>query len=52
MGSWGQPCEVLEVEPEKLLRYTFAVGGRFTGISVIRSAMICSARVCGSGGDG
>jgi uncharacterized protein YndB with AHSA1/START domain len=27
MGSWGpQPCEVLEVEPEKLLRYTFAEG--------------------------
>ena len=27
MGSWGhQQCEVLEVEPEKLLRYTFAEG--------------------------
>ena len=27
MGSWGvQPCEVLEVEPEKLLVYTFAEG--------------------------
>jgi len=27
MGKWGdQPCEVLEVEPEKLLRYTFAEG--------------------------
>jgi uncharacterized protein YndB with AHSA1/START domain len=27
MGSWGlQPCQVLEVEPEKLLRYTFAEG--------------------------
>src|SRR3954454_18374073 len=27
MGEWGrQPCEVLEVEPEKLLRYTFAEG--------------------------
>jgi uncharacterized protein YndB with AHSA1/START domain len=27
MGSWGQqPCEVLEVEPEKLLSYTFAEG--------------------------
>jgi uncharacterized protein YndB with AHSA1/START domain len=25
MGPWGvQECEVLEVEPEKLLRYTFA----------------------------
>jgi uncharacterized protein YndB with AHSA1/START domain len=25
MGSWGhQRCEILEVEPEKLLRYTFA----------------------------
>jgi uncharacterized protein YndB with AHSA1/START domain len=27
MGKWGrQPCEVLEVEPERLLRYTFAEG--------------------------
>ncbi|MBL7254939.1 SRPBCC family protein [Paractinoplanes lichenicola] len=27
MGSWGeQQCEILEVEPEKLLRYTFAEG--------------------------
>jgi uncharacterized protein YndB with AHSA1/START domain len=27
MGVWGQQaCEVLEVEPEKLLRYTFAEG--------------------------
>jgi len=27
MGEWGQqPCEVLEVEPERLLRYTFAEG--------------------------
>ncbi|GAA0507159.1 hypothetical protein Ade02nite_50680 [Paractinoplanes deccanensis] len=27
MGSWGEQwCEVLEVEPEKLLRYTFAEG--------------------------
>lgn len=25
MGAWGkQPCEVLEVEPERLLRYRFA----------------------------
>jgi uncharacterized protein YndB with AHSA1/START domain len=25
MGAWGQqPCEILEAEPEKLLRYTFA----------------------------
>ena len=27
MGPWGvQPCEVLEVEEERLLRYRFAVG--------------------------
>ncbi|GAA1359892.1 SRPBCC family protein [Catellatospora chokoriensis] len=27
MGSWGeQPCEVLAVEPEKLLSYSFATG--------------------------
>jgi len=27
MGEWGQqPCEVLEVEPERLLSYTFAEG--------------------------
>ena len=27
MAEWGhQPCEVLEVEPERLLRYTFAEG--------------------------
>lgn len=27
MGKWGrQPCEVLEVEPERLLRYSFAPG--------------------------
>jgi uncharacterized protein YndB with AHSA1/START domain len=27
MGKWGkQPCEVLAVEPERLLRYRFAVG--------------------------
>jgi uncharacterized protein YndB with AHSA1/START domain len=27
MGSWGQqPCEVLEVVPERLLRYSFAEG--------------------------
>jgi uncharacterized protein YndB with AHSA1/START domain len=27
MGGWGQqPCEVLEVEPGRLLRFTFAEG--------------------------
>lgn len=27
MGQWGQqPCEVLTVEPERLLRYSFASG--------------------------
>lgn len=27
MGAWGpQPCEVLAVEPERLLRYSFAEG--------------------------
>lgn len=27
MGQWGhQPCEVLEVDPERLLRYSFAEG--------------------------
>ena len=27
MGAWGQqPCEVLAVEPERLLRYRFATG--------------------------
>lgn len=27
MGAWGkQPCEVLAVEPERLLRYRFGVG--------------------------
>jgi uncharacterized protein YndB with AHSA1/START domain len=27
MGAWGaRQCEILEVEPEKLLRYTFAEG--------------------------
>ena len=27
MGKWGrQPCEVLEVEPERLLKYLFATG--------------------------
>lgn len=27
MGKWGkQPCEVVEVEPERLLRYRFAAG--------------------------
>jgi len=34
MGKWGhQPCEVLEVEPEKLLRYTFAEGSLDTTIT-------------------
>jgi uncharacterized protein YndB with AHSA1/START domain len=27
MGQWGkQPCEVLEVEPERRLKYRFAAG--------------------------
>ncbi len=27
MGQWGkQPCEVLEVEPERLIQYRFAAG--------------------------
>jgi uncharacterized protein YndB with AHSA1/START domain len=34
MGEWGdQPCEVLDVEPEKLLRYTFAEGDLDTTIT-------------------
>jgi uncharacterized protein YndB with AHSA1/START domain len=34
MGAWGaQPCEVLEVEPEKLLRFTFAEGSLDTTIT-------------------
>ena len=34
MGDWGaQRCEVLEVEPEKLLRYTFAEGVLNTAIT-------------------
>jgi uncharacterized protein YndB with AHSA1/START domain len=34
MGSWGeQPCQVLEVEPERLLRYTFAEGSLDTTIT-------------------
>jgi uncharacterized protein YndB with AHSA1/START domain len=34
MGEWGvQPCEVLEVEPEKLLKYTFAEGALDTTIT-------------------
>jgi uncharacterized protein YndB with AHSA1/START domain len=34
MGSWGhQQCEILEVEPEKLLRYTFAEGDLDTTIT-------------------
>jgi uncharacterized protein YndB with AHSA1/START domain len=34
MGSWGrQECEILQVEPEKLLRYTFAEGTLDTTIT-------------------
>jgi len=34
MGEWGhQSCEVLEAEPEKLLRYTFAEGSLDTTIT-------------------
>ncbi len=34
MGPWGmQPCEVLEVEEERLLRYRFAVGSLDTIIT-------------------
>jgi uncharacterized protein YndB with AHSA1/START domain len=34
MGSWGQqPCEVLEVHPERLLSYTFAEGDLDTTIT-------------------
>jgi uncharacterized protein YndB with AHSA1/START domain len=34
MGPWGhQPCEILEVEPEKLLRFTFAEGSLDTTIT-------------------
>ena len=34
MGAWGkQPCEVLEVEPERLLRYRFSSGGLDTIIT-------------------
>jgi len=34
MAEWGhQPCEVLEVEPERLLRYTFAEGNLDTVIT-------------------
>ena len=34
MGSWGQqPCEVLEVDPERLLVYTFAEGSLDTTIT-------------------
>lgn len=34
MGGWGQqPCEVLEVDPGKLLRYTFAEGSLDTTIT-------------------
>ncbi|MBV9772529.1 MAG: SRPBCC domain-containing protein [Gemmatimonadetes bacterium] len=34
MGPWGmQPCEVLEVEPERLLRYRFATGSLDTLIT-------------------
>jgi uncharacterized protein YndB with AHSA1/START domain len=34
MGSWGkQPCEVLAVEPERLLQYRFATGSLDTTIT-------------------
>ncbi len=34
MGRWGkQPCEVLEVQPERLLRYRFATGSLDTTIT-------------------
>lgn len=34
MGKWGQqPCEVLDVEPERLLRYSFASGTLDTTIT-------------------
>ena len=34
MGKWGkQPCEVLEVEPERLLKYLFATGVLYTVIT-------------------
>jgi uncharacterized protein YndB with AHSA1/START domain len=34
MGKWGlQPCEVLAVEPERLLRYRFAIGSLDTIIT-------------------
>ncbi|WP_421107563.1 SRPBCC family protein [Streptomyces sp. NEAU-S77] len=34
MGTWGQqPCEVLKVEPERLLRYSFATGTLDTTIT-------------------
>lgn len=34
MGKWGkQPCEVVAVEPERLLRYRFATGSLNTTIT-------------------
>ena len=34
MGQWGmQPCEVVEVQPERLLKYRFSVGRLDTIIS-------------------
>ena len=34
MGQWGmQPCEVVEVQPERLLKYRFSVGKLDTIIS-------------------
>ena len=34
MGKWGRPpCEVLEVEPERLLKYKFAAGTLDTTIT-------------------
>lgn len=34
MGAWGdQPCEVIAVEPERLIRYSFAEGALDTTIT-------------------
>ncbi len=34
MGAWGkQPCEVIEVEPERLLKYLFSAGRLNTTIT-------------------
>ena len=46
MGSWGQqPCEVLAVEPERLLSYSFAPA-RWTRRSRGASSRKTAARVC------